>query len=164
MSDPLYGTYQGVVVRDDDPTRQHRVMLRVPQILGSSVTGWCEPTSRSSVAPMVGDRVQVVFLGGDAQKPRWVVDAGVRRSASVTTDTFNGTVVVRADGLAHLYGNYISTAYAPTNSPITAAALPWWAIPTTDTRPSYTSSVRISSAGVGTATAGSSVDIFYEVA
>jgi hypothetical protein len=39
----FYGIYRGLVVSNDDQSKQGRVKLQVPQILGSAVTNWAWP-------------------------------------------------------------------------------------------------------------------------
>ena len=130
MSDTLHGTYQGVVVRDDDPLRQHRVVLRVPQILGSSSTGWCDPSSATAVSPAPGDKVRVSFLGGDVHKPVWLVEGGLKRTGMLTGTSIK--VSVPATGLAYMSGVgpgpvVINSVSQPV--PVPASAFPWWALP-----------------------------------
>lgn len=38
----FYGIYAGVCVDNADPQKRNRVRLRVPQILGKSVTNWAD--------------------------------------------------------------------------------------------------------------------------
>jgi len=39
----FYGVYRGVVANTDDPSNQHRIKLKVPQILGNTATNWAWP-------------------------------------------------------------------------------------------------------------------------
>lgn len=68
MSDYL-GLYKGVVVNNADPERRGRVMLKVPQVLGDAVTGWCDPVLPTRHTFPVGEPVYVQFLNGDPAKP-----------------------------------------------------------------------------------------------
>lgn len=64
---PLFGVYAGLVVATNDPQGRRRVRVRIPQITGTTVSGWAEPVSYGTVAP--GDRVTVAFEGGDMNYP-----------------------------------------------------------------------------------------------
>ncbi|MEV8601796.1 phage baseplate assembly protein V [Streptomyces griseoviridis] len=64
---PLYGTYSGLVVTAQDPQNRGRVRLRIPQIMGTAVSGWAEPASVGTALP--GDQVYVAFDGGDRSHP-----------------------------------------------------------------------------------------------
>ena len=39
----FYGIYQGVCVDNDDPEKNNRITLKVPQVLGDSITEWARP-------------------------------------------------------------------------------------------------------------------------
>jgi hypothetical protein len=67
MSQQLYGSYAAKVVEVHDPTGQGRVRLVVPQVHGTTVTGWARPASVGTAA--VGDQVVVAFDGGDVNYP-----------------------------------------------------------------------------------------------
>ncbi|MEU9050171.1 phage baseplate assembly protein V [Streptomyces sp. NPDC048384] len=64
---PLYGTYSGIVVSTQDPQNRGRVRLRIPQIMGTAVSGWAEAASVGAALP--GDQVYVSFDGGDRNHP-----------------------------------------------------------------------------------------------
>lgn len=64
---PLYGTYSGIVVSAQDPQNRGRVRMRIPQIMGTAVSGWAEPVSIGAALP--GDQVYVAFDGGDRNYP-----------------------------------------------------------------------------------------------
>ncbi|MEW1922272.1 phage baseplate assembly protein V [Streptomyces sp. NPDC088360] len=64
---PLYGTYSAIVVSTQDPHHRGRVRLRIPQVMGTAVSGWAEPASLGAALP--GDQVYVAFDGGDRNHP-----------------------------------------------------------------------------------------------
>lgn len=69
------GIYRGVVAATNDPAGKGRIKLKVPQLLGKTLTDWAWPKGTSSVslaAPKVGQGVWVMFEGGDPAFPVWV--------------------------------------------------------------------------------------------
>lgn len=67
MSSALPGVYAGIVVTAEDPQNRGRARLRIPQIMGTAVTGWAEPAGVGIVSP--GDQVTVSFDGQDRNYP-----------------------------------------------------------------------------------------------
>ena len=68
-----YGLYRGVVVGTDDPLRQRRLGVKVPDVRGDA-TVWalaCVPAGSRAV-PRVGKSVWVQFEGGDPDFPVWL--------------------------------------------------------------------------------------------
>jgi hypothetical protein len=63
----LYGTYSAIVVSAQDPQHRGRAQLRIPQIMGTAVSGWAVPVTLGAVLP--GDQVYVMFDGGDRSVP-----------------------------------------------------------------------------------------------
>lgn len=72
----FYGIYRGIVADINDPENLNRIKLKVPQILGSAVTGWCwgvRPSVESAlVLPEPDTGVWVMFEGGDPNFPLWL--------------------------------------------------------------------------------------------
>jgi hypothetical protein len=67
-----YGTFRAVVVEVKDPMFLDRVRVRIPEILGNTVTDWAWPKSavvNCSWKPIVGSRVWVEFENGDIDRP-----------------------------------------------------------------------------------------------
>lgn len=62
-------TYRGLVVRTNDPQASARVVLRIPQVLGTAESAWARPSAFTSSVPKVGDSVYVTFEGGDLAQP-----------------------------------------------------------------------------------------------
>ncbi len=78
------GQYAGVVVRDNDPQHQGRVLVKIPSVLGKDKTIWAKPASKLAknnrgqfAVPEVGSRVQISFERGDLRNPVWKAPAGV---------------------------------------------------------------------------------------
>ncbi len=65
------GIYIGVVVNNSDPTGHKRVIAKVPQVLGSAFTTWCNPVTipSGSSGPNVNTIIYVMFAGGDPDYP-----------------------------------------------------------------------------------------------
>ena len=74
-----YGKYRGFVVDNADPEKRARVRLRVPSVLGDTVTGWalpCLPFGGLAeqglfLVPEVDAQVWVEFEEGDISYPVW---------------------------------------------------------------------------------------------
>src|SRR4051794_39758938 len=74
-----YGKYRGTVSDNQDPRRQGRIKVRVPEILGDVDSGWalpCAPHAGEHIGvytvPPVGAGVWVEFEAGDVSRPIWV--------------------------------------------------------------------------------------------
>ena len=71
----FYGVYRGVVVENKDPINKGRLKLRIPQVLGDTVTDWAWGVQLPSVfqnIPKIGTGVFAAFEGGDASFPIWI--------------------------------------------------------------------------------------------
>lgn len=94
----FYGIHRGVVVDPTDPTKKHRVKVKVPDVNGDGDLGWALPcfpvlvqqpklvnmviadgvyvsgtTEKITVRPLKrGDAVWVMFENGDATRPVWL--------------------------------------------------------------------------------------------
>ncbi len=74
-----YGKYRGTVSDNQDPRKQGRLKVRVPEILGEVDSGWalpCTPYAGEKTGvytvPPVGAGVWVEFEAGDVSRPIWV--------------------------------------------------------------------------------------------
>jgi uncharacterized protein involved in type VI secretion and phage assembly len=74
-----YGKYRGTVTDDQDPRKQGRLRVKVPEILGDTESGWampCAPYAGEETGtyaiPPVGAGVWVEFEAGDVSRPIWV--------------------------------------------------------------------------------------------
>lgn len=64
-----FGTYRAVVINNQDPLSQNRVLLQIPQVLGGAVSEWAKPYSYYPVPPVNGAQVWASFDGGDTRYP-----------------------------------------------------------------------------------------------
>jgi len=67
-----HGVYTASVVSTQDPLRQSRVTLKIPQVLGTSTSNWATPVGFSPVIPVVNQVVWAMFLGGDINHPLYM--------------------------------------------------------------------------------------------
>jgi len=74
-----YGKYRGTVVDNEDPRKQGRIKVNVPEILGDVDSGWALPCapyagdkSGAYTVPSTGSGVWVEFEAGDVSRPIWV--------------------------------------------------------------------------------------------
>lgn len=74
-----YGKYRGTVADNQDPRKQGRIKVQVPEILGDVDSGWalpCAPYAGEQsgfyTVPPVGAGVWVEFEAGDVSRPIWV--------------------------------------------------------------------------------------------
>jgi hypothetical protein len=75
------GTYRANVVDNADPMMQNRLLVVVPDVMGSQ-PAWAVPSLPASGAPLpaVGDDVHVSYEQGDSEYPVW-------RSIAASTDS-----------------------------------------------------------------------------
>ena len=73
------GKYRGTVVNNVDPLNKGRLMVQVPDVLGTAVSTWalpCVPLAGPNngfyALPMIGSGVWVEFEQGDPDYPIWV--------------------------------------------------------------------------------------------
>ncbi|MEV8399217.1 phage baseplate assembly protein V [Streptomyces niveus] len=134
---PLYGTYSGIVVSAQDPQNRGRVRLRIPQIMGTAVSGWAEPASVGAAFP--GDHVYVSFDGGDRNYPIFWPRLGAAVPGTWTplslesgwTASSAGTPVYRvtADGMVELSGSVETSSAIGLGVTVKFASLPVGAHP-----------------------------------
>jgi uncharacterized protein involved in type VI secretion and phage assembly len=77
----FFGKYRGTVYSNNDPKQLGRLMVIVPDVLGSTPSNWAEPCVPLAgkgepmgvfLVPPVGAGVWVEFEHGSAQDPIWV--------------------------------------------------------------------------------------------
>jgi len=76
-----FGKYRGTVYKNDDPKHLGRLMVYVPDVLGSKPSNWAEPCVPLAgkgepmgvfLVPPVGAGVWVEFEQGSSEDPIWV--------------------------------------------------------------------------------------------
>ncbi|NYG05587.1 hypothetical protein BJ986_000074 [Phycicoccus badiiscoriae] len=73
-SSPGCGVYRAVVLDATDPLRQHRLLVRIPDLSGDDAV-WaaaCLPGPAASAVPAVGSGVWVALESGDPSRPVWL--------------------------------------------------------------------------------------------
>ena len=124
-----YGIYRGVVKDNKDPKKQRRLKISITQTTGNEITDWAwplEPSNISIDAPIVGQGVWVMFIGGDPDYPVWSGAFGKNQgknkkifikpladSTSLTGLTAHVITVKQSDGTTEL--DLISTILALAN-------------------------------------------------
>ncbi|HWX83879.1 MAG TPA: phage baseplate assembly protein V [Xanthobacteraceae bacterium] len=73
-----YGKYRGTVIENTDPQRIGRVLLQVPDALGTKPSNWAMPCVPAAgiqagvfVVPPIGSQVWVEFEQGNLDDPIW---------------------------------------------------------------------------------------------
>lgn len=92
-----HGMYYAKVVNTNDPLQQQRVTLNVPQVLGPAASNWATPAFPLSAAPAVNSTVLASFLGGDINRPMYMITpltgTSVNMQSINTSDiTISGTI------------------------------------------------------------------------
>ena len=85
----FYGLYRAVVFDNSDPDNLKRIKVRIPQVLGSQVTGWAWPKTPSGLVlavPPVGQGVWIEFEGGDPSFPVWTGTFGTSVDSNYYVD------------------------------------------------------------------------------
>lgn len=119
----LTGVYRGAVQDIEDPENRGRIRLTIPSVLGSSPSGWAEPTLETVQRQYaVGDRVWVLFENGDVNKP-----AFMSRPYVTAND-------VDEDGLTEAVGGSRTTFsdIEPTDATGYNEGDAWWVVSATD--------------------------------
>jgi len=132
----MLGVYAGLVVSTADPQNRQRVLVRIPQVMGSSVSGWAEAVSYGTVMP--GDKVTVAFEGGDVNYPIYWPRNTESSSAwtplaleSGWTASSAGNPVYRTteDGMVELAGSVETSTAISLGATVKFASLPLGARP-----------------------------------
>jgi uncharacterized protein involved in type VI secretion and phage assembly len=73
-----YGKYRGTVIQNIDPERIGRVLVQVPNVLGTKTSNWAMPCLPAAgiqagvfVVPPIGSKVWVEFEQGNPDYPIW---------------------------------------------------------------------------------------------
>lgn len=92
----FYGTYSGVVFRNDDPTGRGRISVSVPSVCKGILPvqavpkgQWMGATYGSFIIPNVGDNVLIEFVNGDYHLPIWSFGPYIPSKGSQGEDVIN---------------------------------------------------------------------------
>lgn len=92
-----HGIYTASVVSTQDPLKQSRVTLKVPQVLGTSTSNWAVPIGYEPVIPVVNQVVWAMFLGGDINHPLYLYASTTNTTTAVpgipTVSAINGATI-----------------------------------------------------------------------
>ncbi|MGW3763124.1 phage baseplate assembly protein V [Streptomyces sp. NPDC005131] len=134
---PLYGTFSAIVVDAHDPQNRGRARVRIPQVMGTAVSGWAEPVVVGAVMP--GDQVYVSFDGGDRNFPVfWPRLRGAvpglwtplaLESGWVASSAGSPVYRVTQDGMVELSGSVETSTAISLGSAVKFASLPQVAWP-----------------------------------
>jgi len=94
----FYGVYRGVVVDNKDPLKKGRLKLRIPQVLGNTVTEWAwanQPLGSALVSEGAG--VFAMFEGGDPAFPIWI--GSVNPAQAIVPTQTRWSPIFQATGL-----------------------------------------------------------------
>ena len=72
-TEKFLGVYGASVINNNDPLKQNRVQLQIPQILGLATSNWAKPMGLPSngTPPSPGTYVLAMFIGGDRNYPTY---------------------------------------------------------------------------------------------
>jgi uncharacterized protein involved in type VI secretion and phage assembly len=103
-----YGKYRGTVLNNVDPEQLARIQVMVPDVLGTTPSGWalpCVPLAGMQMGmylvPVVGSAVWVEFEKGDADLPIWTGgfwgNAGEVPALALTGESPSPNIVVQSE-------------------------------------------------------------------
>jgi uncharacterized protein involved in type VI secretion and phage assembly len=75
-ADGHVGRYRALVADNVDPMEEHRLPVKIPEVLGDDTTAWAKATpdlaAAESAVPDIGTEVWIEFESGDPNYPIWV--------------------------------------------------------------------------------------------
>ena len=85
----LFGVYGASCYNNRDPKGEGRIEMRIPQVLGTAISNWAERMSSPSTkgVPKIGEYVTAMFIGGDINRPVYIVP-GINFPTPVVTIPF----------------------------------------------------------------------------
>jgi len=91
-ADGHVGRYRALVADNVDPMEEHRLNVKIPEVLGDDTTAWAKAApdlaAAESAVPDIGTEVWIEFESGDPNYPIWV---GVAWLTSSPRSTMTGT-------------------------------------------------------------------------
>jgi uncharacterized protein involved in type VI secretion and phage assembly len=75
-ADGHVGRYRALVADNVDPMEEHRLNVKIPEVLGDDTTAWAKAApdlaAAESAVPDIGTEVWIEFESGDPNHPIWV--------------------------------------------------------------------------------------------
>ena len=75
-ADGHVGRYRALVADNVDPMEEHRLNVKIPEVLGDDTTAWAKAApdlaAAESAVPDIGTEVWIEFESGDPNYPIWV--------------------------------------------------------------------------------------------
>jgi Type VI secretion system/phage-baseplate injector OB domain len=75
-ADGHVGRYRALVADNVDPMEEHRLNVKIPEVLGDDTTAWAKAApdlaAADSAVPDIGTEVWIEFESGDPNYPIWV--------------------------------------------------------------------------------------------
>ncbi|WP_188187612.1 phage baseplate assembly protein V [Nonomuraea sp. SYSU D8015] len=80
------GYFWGIVVSTKDPKNKRRIQVRVPDVLGKTISEWAEPGSMTISKLKVGEKVWIRFLHSDLRYPQYFIPHNIKEFAYLVND------------------------------------------------------------------------------
>ncbi|MFI6512972.1 phage baseplate assembly protein V [Streptosporangium sp. NPDC050855] len=80
------GYFWGLVVSTQDPEKKRRIKVRVPDVLGKTISEWADPGSMTISKLKVGEKVWIRFLHSDLRYPQYFIPHDVKKFAFLHND------------------------------------------------------------------------------
>ncbi len=90
-ADGHVGRYRALVADNIDPMEEHRLNVKIPEVLGDDTTAWAKAApdlaAAESAVPDIGTEVWIEFESGDPNYPIWVGVASRRWFQNTKTNS-----------------------------------------------------------------------------
>jgi len=118
----FFGKYRGIVVRNDDPKNEGKIMAKVPVVLGQRVIGWCRAAQSEGDDENAGDfrvptknsNVWIEFEEGDTSRPIWTPGSWSIRDGVSTIPQHGRGIPDELDYAIRDHGNIPPSQFAGT--------------------------------------------------
>ncbi len=96
MEKQYFGVYQGVVTRTSDPEKRGRIKCKIPEVLKTKESAWCDPMVTVAYdycgdfcIPLINEMVWIMFIAGDPNRPVYF-GGWWQKNKSPIGDTYTG--------------------------------------------------------------------------